>query len=89
MEKDTNEKPIFIMQKQKSFKMVLYFIFVTIWHIATAFVCVIFMTLDSIIPNIIGFVLLIYTPKFYLDTIGLRSIICYNDYFIYGKIIIF
>lgn len=87
MEKDTIEKPIFIMQRKKSFKMTLYFIFITIWHIATAFICIIFTTLDNIIPNIIGFIFLIYTPKFYLDTIGLKSVICYNDYFILEKLL--
>ncbi|MDU7070846.1 hypothetical protein [Campylobacter ureolyticus] len=62
MEKDTIEKPIFIMQRKKSLIIVLYYIFATLWDLATAFVCVIFMTLDNIIPNIMGFLFLVFIP---------------------------
>ena len=50
------EKPIFIMQRKKGIIIVLYYIFAILWDLATAFICIIFMTLDNIIPNVIGFV---------------------------------
>lgn len=50
------EKPIFIMKRKKGIIIVLYYIFATLWDLATAFICIIFMTLDNIIPNVIGFV---------------------------------
>ncbi|GKH60835.1 hypothetical protein CE91St25_11710 [Campylobacter ureolyticus] len=62
MEKDTIEKPIFIMKRKKGIIIILYYIFATLWDLATAFVFVIFMTLDNIIPNIMGFLFLIFMP---------------------------
>ncbi|MCZ6158018.1 hypothetical protein [Campylobacter ureolyticus] len=62
MEKDTIEKPIFIMKRKKGIIIILYYIFATFWDLATAFVFVIFMTLDNIIPNIMGFLFLIFMP---------------------------
>lgn len=64
------EKPIFIMKRKKGIIIVLYYIFATLWDLATAFICIIFMTLDNIIPNIIGFVFLIFLPYvFFVDLI--------------------
>ena len=62
MEKDTIEKPIFIMKRKKGIIIILYYIFANLWDLATAFVFVIFMTLDNIIPNIMGFLFLIFMP---------------------------
>ncbi|VYS74087.1 hypothetical protein [Campylobacter ureolyticus] len=61
------EKPVFIMKRKKGIIIVLYYIFATFWDLATAFICIIFMTLDNIIPNIIGFLILVlYHTSFFV-----------------------
>ncbi|MSN97134.1 hypothetical protein F1B92_08175 [Campylobacter sp. FMV-PI01] len=82
MEKDIIEKPIFIMKRKKGIMIVLYYIFAILWDLATAFVCIIFMTLDNIIPNIIGFIFLAFIPYIFFCMFDIKEVICYEDYFI-------
>ncbi|ASM34514.1 Uncharacterised protein [Campylobacter sputorum subsp. bubulus] len=79
---NTEQKPIFVMKRKKSFMITLYYIFVILWDLATAFVCIAFMTLDNIVANIIGFVLLIFLPYKFFCMFDIKEVICYEDYFI-------
>lgn len=82
MKKNTIEKPIFIMKRKKEIIIVLYYIFAILWDLATAFVCIIFMTLDNIVPNVIGLVFLIFMPYLFFCMFDIKSITCYEDYFV-------
>ncbi|MCI6988232.1 MAG: hypothetical protein MR902_01500 [Campylobacter sp.] len=74
------EKPIFIMQRKKSLIIILYYIFAILWDLATAFICIIFMTLDNIIPNIIGLIFLIFLPYMFFCGFDIKEVVCYEDY---------
>ena len=76
------EKPIFIMKRKKGIIIVLHYIFAILWDLATAFICIIFMTLDNIIPNIIGLIFLIFLPYMFFCGFDIKSVVCYEDYFI-------
>ena len=80
MEKDTIEKPIFIMKRKKGIMIVLYYIFATFWDLATAFIGIIFMTLDNIIPNIMGFLILVFIPYRFFCMFDIKEVVCYEDY---------
>lgn len=82
MEKDTIEKPIFIIQRKKEIKIILYYIFAILWDLATAFICIVFMTLDDIVANIIGFVFLAFIPYIFFCMFDIKEVICYEDYFV-------
>lgn len=84
---NTEQKPIFVMKRKKSFMITLYYIFATLWYLATALVCFGLLFNDNITFNIIGFVLLVFTPSNYLDTIGTKEVICYEDYFIIKRMV--
>ena len=74
------EKPIFIMQRKKGIIIVLYYIFAILWDLATAFICIIFMTLDNIIPNIMGFLILVFIPYQFFCVFDIKEVVCYEDY---------
>lgn len=74
------EKPIFIMQRKKSLIIILYYIFAILWDLATAFICIIFMTLDNIIPNIMGFLILVFIPYQFFCVFDIKEVVCYEDY---------
>ena len=76
------EKPIFIMKRKKGIIIVLHYIFAILWDLATAFICIIFMTLDNIIPNIIGLIFLIFLPYMFFCGFDIKSVVWYEDYFI-------
>ena len=74
------EKPIFIMQRKKSLIIILYYIFAILWDLATAFICIIFMTLDNFIPNIMGFLILVFIPYQFFCMFDIKEVVCYEDY---------
>lgn len=86
MKEIEQEKPIFTMQMEKSFMMVLYRIFIVIWDLVVAFACIIFMTLDHIIPNIMGFVFIMYIPYYYFYEFVVKGTDYHDDYFVIKKI---
>ena len=86
MKEIEQEKTIFTMQMEKSFMMVLYRIFIVIWDLVAAFACIIFMTLDQIIPNIMGFVFIMYIPYYYFYEFVVKGIDYHDDYFVIKKI---
>lgn len=74
------EKPIFVMQRKKSLTVILYYIFAILWDLATTFICIIFMTLDNIIPNIMGFLILVFIPYQFFCMFDIKEVVCYEDY---------
>ncbi|ASM39516.1 hypothetical protein CSPB_0254 [Campylobacter sputorum subsp. bovis] len=73
------------MKRKKSFMITLYYIFATLWYLATALVCFGLLFNDNITFNIIGFVLLIFLPYNFFCMFDIKEIICYEDYFITKK----
>lgn len=59
---------------------ILYYIFAILWDLATAFICIIFMTLDNIIPNIMGFLILVFIPYQFFCMFDIKEVVCYEDY---------
>uniref|UniRef100_UPI00053BFD96 hypothetical protein n=1 Tax=Campylobacter sputorum TaxID=206 RepID=UPI00053BFD96 len=75
---NTEQKPIFVMKRKKSFMITLYYIFATLWYLAAALVCFGLLFNDNITFNIIGFVLLVFTPYIFFYAFDIKEVICYE-----------
>ncbi|PSM52675.1 hypothetical protein CBLAS_0786 [Campylobacter blaseri] len=83
MKKTTDEdKPLLVINRKKGFIIILYDIFYMLWMSATAIVGYLCIQLDNVIPNITGYILVIFTPYAYFCMYNLRQIDCYEDYLV-------
>lgn len=76
------DEPILTIQKTKSTKSNLYGIFFTISLLFIFLICVAFLNINNIIPNLIGGVLIIFIPYWFVLTLKLEKIFCYDDFLI-------
>ena len=76
------DEPILTIQKTKSTKSNLYGIFFTILLLFIFLICVAFLNINNIIPNLIGGVLIIFIPYWFVITLKLEKIFCYDDFLI-------
>ena len=76
------DEPILIIQKIKSTKSNLYGIFFTISLLFMFFICIGFLNINNIIPNLIGGILIIFIPYWFILTLKLEKIYCYDDFLV-------
>uniref|UniRef100_UPI00053BFCB9 hypothetical protein n=1 Tax=Campylobacter sputorum TaxID=206 RepID=UPI00053BFCB9 len=75
---NTEQKPIFVMKRKKSFMITLYYIFATLWDLATALVFFSLLFNDNITIKIIGFVFLATIPCLFFYMFDIKEVICYE-----------
>lgn len=70
----SNNEPIFVMNKKKSIFIVFYYVFVFIWDLATLLISINLMNLDNIFANIFGFCAAIITPYHFFMQLILKKL---------------
>lgn len=82
MESNNNEKPIFIMNRKKSFFISIYLIFIFIWDLITLLLGICFIDLDNFLANIIGFIIVAIMPYHFFYSTYIKTVVCFKDFFI-------
>ncbi|WP_228568361.1 hypothetical protein [Campylobacter sputorum] len=82
---NTEQKPIFVMKRKKSFMITLYYIFVILWDLATALFFFGLLFNGNIAIKIVAFVFLTTIPCLFFYMFDIKEVICYEDYFIIKK----